>query len=1688
MIGKVSLGSYPKGILDYCLFESVKVGGHGGEDKKRIDRSEIRGEVVYSQNLDVDYDRAGILDTASLQQQFVEVGEKTNVSQVEKYVWHQSFSFPKDEEVTPQLIRSVCEEFAEHFGLEANQMIVFRHYDTAHPHFHVVANRIDNIGKCTAEHFNNYIKTGRFARLIEQKHDLSITKSMYADRIDGKLQEIIDANPAHDRLRERIDFHLIDSKNLGELSKSLQHEGIKVTVGAGVSFVESSSGIAMKGSALGRGYSKANLEKRIAGTYVEERPISLESEPGKLDTLKSVIDRVVPLSKDWSDYRAKMLEVGYKVEAVSTKEGKILNRYTDLSLDKITSGVRMGKLYSDQAIEEGFGQDRASFVERYGKVLFERAINQYIEKNPDSHLGNLLIHLRKSGYESLAMDEARPNVALFSLAGQTLCLDQSKVIQYWAKSQAVVLDDVREMETKTKAIELLDKILPRVGNVNELRDQLAIVGFRLERKIDVNRVAQMTNLNSYTLVNLGDQNGKEEVRVEVDRLGKLYQGKLLEKSFGVERKVFEQVAVRELVEKDMDDLISIDNKVSPMVLLDALKREGYQINHHVQRKTVAIQLGAEKVSKSFKELYDRLDGVDFRAVEEAPSISKLKNAIAEISPGVKTVKEFVAALNKSGYENYQESPTEIKYIDKHDRKEYGQHELGLLYTDTNTVIESLGMERKEVVKEFFKTTLAGELKSVLVQSVDGEKGLKAVSIALKAKGYELVNKGRDDRFAISLEGIEQPIKHSQLMDYGKTIFDKALASVKSQEVLLPIWQRKLIKAIDEVVIESKTLVAFSQTLEQKGYFFDGKDSYTELSSGRQVKAETLGVLYGMESVVERLGLSGDVSTKVAWEGVVQSKVARALETNLARSPKSELHSDAWAKQLKADFKQHDLQIGFEQADELVWKVSDRITGKEVAIHKLDTGSYAARYLEAKDSKIPAQAHFEIRHAIHQVVHQQDTIPSFNQLLRIYGYNIDFESQEVIDLKTKKRLALNELGTAYQKDTLVSSLSGTSGAVFPQYENVKIEVNESLKDSIQRVDRLCVGLEDACVNTKVGDVKGFKERLQEKGIVIKELGQYEFEGKLIAERDLGPNYAFRYLAEGLGENRTKLVAATAFKAEIQKAIAGNVAGLGLEVDAVSFKEQHRSKLAQKGIVLSTDKVYTSKVHGLTLKDAELELQSQYLFLNVTKRLNEVEKQDFAQSIKKVNAIVDKTLGDTLDADKVLANIREKGIEFKAESNTFAFANFSGIPIALIAKDLRPDVWKDRAGKDRSRYRHELRLIQHCKDAIGKELPRHTQLSSLEKCLTAQYGIGLVFSNATQDFEVRATPPITLSKERLGKWAAADFLADRLGKSETEWVKEQALKTQINKALDSWIPLSTDWEVLKINLAKKDIQLNIVENERGRKAITYQVIGTAEVFTGKQLGKSDFTVEDSFGMSAVVYQAIVQYKVQLGEQLEQYLPQVRNFNELKNTMEKQGHVVKASIKFDKPYLTFIEPTTQREIPLQILGRLYTTDAMEQSFGKPRAAVLGKLNFMADVRETLETVLPKTKDWNHLGDMLKQCNIGLGANHVGEKLYVDLSKQQSEVIKGVELGMLYEDASVATSMGIDRGTAKRIIAGAGERSQANQKGDEGSAVNLFKPKIIQSRSDAGKIEKSLDEKLDISIEEEPKQERKPSRRMRM
>ena len=167
-------------------------------------------------------------------------------------VMHIVLSFPKHENLNEQKMALITEDFLEAFGAKENMSIAIRHYKESNPHVHCVINRVKKDGSLLSDSFS-YFKAKTICRKLEKIHQLH--------QVSNYKNE--DVNIAVNQLREIVDLMLIEAQNLEHFLILMRNNKYQVLKGRGISFVEKTKGIKIKGSALGRNYSLSNLQIRI---------------------------------------------------------------------------------------------------------------------------------------------------------------------------------------------------------------------------------------------------------------------------------------------------------------------------------------------------------------------------------------------------------------------------------------------------------------------------------------------------------------------------------------------------------------------------------------------------------------------------------------------------------------------------------------------------------------------------------------------------------------------------------------------------------------------------------------------------------------------------------------------------------------------------------------------------------------------------------------------------------------------------------------------------------------------------------------------------------------------------------------------------------------------------------------------------------------------------------------------------------------------------------------------------------------------------------------------------------------------------------------------------------------------------------------------------------------------------------
>lgn len=148
---------------------------------------------------------------------------------VENACKHISLSFsPHDaERITDDFMAQVATEYLEQMRIKNTQFIIVRHNDKAHPHCHIVYNRVDNDGKSISDS-NDYRRSVKIARELTIKYGLHIARrgqdnGVNRNRLKGKAK-------TYYRIKDNIRDARSISKTWEDFNKELHKRNLSMSI------------------------------------------------------------------------------------------------------------------------------------------------------------------------------------------------------------------------------------------------------------------------------------------------------------------------------------------------------------------------------------------------------------------------------------------------------------------------------------------------------------------------------------------------------------------------------------------------------------------------------------------------------------------------------------------------------------------------------------------------------------------------------------------------------------------------------------------------------------------------------------------------------------------------------------------------------------------------------------------------------------------------------------------------------------------------------------------------------------------------------------------------------------------------------------------------------------------------------------------------------------------------------------------------------------------------------------------------------------------------------------------------------------------------------------------------------------------------------------------------------------------
>lgn len=250
MIGKIIIGKFFRGCLNYCLHDKLQKAV--AEEQIMKGRAEI---ICFNQCFGNDKE---------LIRQFNEV--RSLNPRLAKPVLHITLSLAPGEKLPTHTLSEMVSDCAREMGFEKNQYLAVLHKDTRHQHLHIVANRI-GFDEKTLSDSNNYKKIAAYCREMEVKYQLE--KVLSPGRFLSKeLKKVPRMDARKEQLKSDIKICLDSSKTYPEFEQQMKSLHYEIIKGRGIAFVDPQK-VYTKGSDVG--YSLATIEKQLGQKPVLQR-------------------------------------------------------------------------------------------------------------------------------------------------------------------------------------------------------------------------------------------------------------------------------------------------------------------------------------------------------------------------------------------------------------------------------------------------------------------------------------------------------------------------------------------------------------------------------------------------------------------------------------------------------------------------------------------------------------------------------------------------------------------------------------------------------------------------------------------------------------------------------------------------------------------------------------------------------------------------------------------------------------------------------------------------------------------------------------------------------------------------------------------------------------------------------------------------------------------------------------------------------------------------------------------------------------------------------------------------------------------------------------------------------------------------------------------------------------------------
>lgn len=284
---------------------------------------------------------------------------------------HITLNFSREDSVDDDRLCIIASDYMDEIGFGGQPFLVYRHYDAAHPHIHIVTVNIADGGQRIETHNIGKYQSEKARKAIEERYGLIKAENQKKEATHMlqpvKLEEVVygkaETKSAISRtVREVVDSYKFTS--LPELNAVLKQFNVLANPGnPGSRMYEKGGltyhlinergekvGVPIKASSIYSSPTLKNLEKKYDRNKQERKPYSVR--------LRHLLDKMIAEVKDVEEMQERLEEQGIRILLRQNVMGNIYGvTFIDNGTRSVFNGSSLGKQYRAKAFLQKIGFD-----------------------------------------------------------------------------------------------------------------------------------------------------------------------------------------------------------------------------------------------------------------------------------------------------------------------------------------------------------------------------------------------------------------------------------------------------------------------------------------------------------------------------------------------------------------------------------------------------------------------------------------------------------------------------------------------------------------------------------------------------------------------------------------------------------------------------------------------------------------------------------------------------------------------------------------------------------------------------------------------------------------------------------------------------------------------------------------------------------------------------------------------------------------------------------------------------------------------------------------------------------------------------------------------------------------------------------------------------------------------------------